>query len=133
MEESEFYEIEFEDKGQDFLEFIVKRNGQPSNGGVIVDCQPFQGRIWIGKTISVSNRNCALGLDGRTVMIHDEVTDSFRPMKYKIKEIRKPNEDYVQGWNDVTDQCVDEDYLRSTDMYMFGVNVHRNFLRYIKE
>lgn len=33
--------ISFRDSGQDFTEFLVR-------DGVVIDCQPFQGAIWVG-------------------------------------------------------------------------------------
>ena len=45
-------ELFFEDKGQDFLSFIINKNGK------IIDCQPFQSWFWVGKFIYP---NCKIG------------------------------------------------------------------------
>lgn len=36
--------ITFEDRDQDFLEWYVRN-------GIVIDCQPFQGFVWVGATI----------------------------------------------------------------------------------
>lgn len=35
----------FEDKGQDFLWWVVDENG------VVTDCGPFQASLWVGNTV----------------------------------------------------------------------------------
>ncbi|PII53771.1 hypothetical protein BMF90_07440 [Serratia sp. OLHL2] len=36
--------VTFKDEGQDFTEWYIR-------DGVVIDCQPFQGRIWVGSQI----------------------------------------------------------------------------------
>ncbi|WP_219097557.1 hypothetical protein [Pseudomonas sp. UMAB-40] len=36
--------ITLEDRGQDFTEWYVR-------DGVVIDCQPFQGRVWVGTKV----------------------------------------------------------------------------------
>lgn len=45
------YKIELADEGQDFTQWYVKN-------GIVIDCQPFQGRIWIGTKVP---NNLAIG------------------------------------------------------------------------
>lgn len=46
---SEVQKISFVDSGQDFTEFYVRE-------GVVIDCQPAQGRFWVGtKVVSQAN------------------------------------------------------------------------------
>lgn len=52
LERGTVYRIEFADHGQDFLDWYVK-------DGIVIDCQPFQARLWIGTKVTV--RNIELG------------------------------------------------------------------------
>lgn len=36
--------ITLEDRGQDFIEWYVR-------DGIVIDCQPFQGRVWVGTKV----------------------------------------------------------------------------------
>lgn len=38
------YRIDFADEGQDFTSWFVRN-------GVVIDCQPYQGRVWVGTLI----------------------------------------------------------------------------------
>lgn len=45
---AEINKVVFEDKGQDFTEWYVEsRNGVHT----VIDCQPFQGLVWVGSQL----------------------------------------------------------------------------------
>lgn len=45
LERGSVYRIEFADHGQDFTDWYVK-------DGIVIDCQPFQARLWIGTKVT---------------------------------------------------------------------------------
>lgn len=42
---SQVQKITFEDRGQDFLQWFIRE-------GIVIDCQPSQGRVWIGRRLN---------------------------------------------------------------------------------
>lgn len=44
MSDKAVVKVTFKDEGQDFTEWYIR-------DGVVIDCQPFQGRIWVGSQI----------------------------------------------------------------------------------
>ena len=71
--------IELEDNGQDFLSFIVDENC------VIIETQPFQGKIWNGSYIPIESEMCEVG---KPCPIHNN-TIKFGFLKHKIAKIEK--------------------------------------------
>lgn len=97
--------IKFEDKGQDFLEWIVK-------DGVVVDCQPHQFRVWAGKKVKTDNNTVLIERDGAWI-----------PVNYKADSIEDTDAEYVRGYNDAIQSYKNEDLFNSSKQYKFGFNV----------
>lgn len=74
-----YKEIHFEDKGQDFLFWVINENN------VVVDSQPFQAGIWCGAQLL----NVKIGN-------HPIIINEVEPMtlNYRILKIEEPKEIY---------------------------------------
>lgn len=69
------YKIELADQGQDFTQWYVKN-------GIVIDCQPFQGRVWVGtKVVSEPKVGEQLNIVTRHA--------GQRTLNYPVKEIIK--------------------------------------------
>jgi len=75
------YIVYFEDHGQDFLKWTVC-----SETGIIEDCQPFQGSVWVGKKV-IANGNMVIG---GTLSI--QYVPSNLEIKYPIMDIKEIDE-----------------------------------------
>ena len=99
--------IKFLDQGQDFLEWIV-------NNGVIIDCQPFQFKFWVGKKVIIKNNDILFYCRGK---------NHFHSLAQTVSEIKNTDEYYQRGYNDgISNQKNSADYS-SNDQYKFGFNV----------
>lgn len=67
--------IYFEDKGQDFLWWII------DEFGLVIDCGPFQGFVWIGSTVDLDTIK-----EGSNLCLE---TDSvgYMMLKHKVESI----------------------------------------------
>lgn len=101
--------IKFEDKGQDFTEWVI-------NDGVVVDCQPHQARVWVGKEVVV---------DGDTAFIRKG--DDAVPVNYRVVSLEDTNGDYVQGFQDAQNSKKDQKTYDQKEQYHFGFNVAVSF------
>lgn len=75
-----FKELQLEDHGQDFTLFVVNEEN------VIVDCQPFQQDVWIGKKLAMP---ASVG-DKPILMINDVPNQ----LNYAVTEITEPVDKY---------------------------------------
>ncbi|MDI5832528.1 hypothetical protein OCF84_21590 (plasmid) [Shewanella xiamenensis] len=101
--------ITFEDKGQDFYEWIVR-------DGIVVDCQPFQSNIWVGMEVRI---------DGDTVFIRKG--DEAVSLNYKVESCVPTDVAYVDGFNDSKNGHKNADRYANERQYKFGYNVGENF------
>ena len=95
MEYGKTYKVTFVDDGQDFIDWYIKDR-------VVIDCQPFQGRIWVGKVVTNSDfetigKGDSLILEGLGHLKHaiesvEEITD-----KKELKELMA----IYKGWKDI--------------------------------
>lgn len=101
--------IKFEDKGQDFTEWVI-------TDGVVVDCQPQQAFVWVGKEVVV---------DGDIAFIRQG--DDAVPVNYRIITLEDTNSDYVQGFQDAKNSNKDQAIYDQKEQYRFGFNVAVSF------
>lgn len=64
---SKVTKITLEDRGQDFTEWYVR-------DGIVIDCQPFQGDIWVGSKVK---------LDGDRISVKTRSIIGFMSLKYR--------------------------------------------------
>jgi len=69
--------IELEDKGQDFLEFQVDKDG------IILKAIPYQTEIWKGAYIPLTSVKV-----GKVLPIHKPPYINFGFLKYKVKSVK---------------------------------------------
>lgn len=74
--------ITLEDKGQDFLELYVSEEDE-----TVIDTQPFQGSIWKGAMIPISDKS--LFKVGNRCPIHHPPHIKFGFLDYKIEKIER--------------------------------------------
>lgn len=74
--------ISLEDKGQDFLELYVSEEDE-----TVIDAQPFQGSIWKGTMIPISDKS--LFKVGEYCPIHHPPHIKFGFLDYKIEKIER--------------------------------------------
>lgn len=74
--------ITLEDKGQDFLELYVSEEDEK-----VIDAQPFQGNIWRGAIIPISDKG--LFKVGKRCPIHHPPRIKFGFLNYKIEKIER--------------------------------------------
>nr|DAP11242.1 MAG TPA: hypothetical protein [Caudoviricetes sp.] len=74
--------ITLEDKGQDFLELYVSEEDE-----TVIDAQPFQGSIWKGAMIPISDKS--LFKVGNRCPIHHPPHIKFGFLDYKIEKIER--------------------------------------------
>ncbi len=96
--------IKFLDQGQDFLEWIIKDD-------VIIDCQPFQFKVWAGKKVRIC---------GNKIFVK---ANEFVPVIYPIKSISDTNADYQSGYADGLINQKNTNTYSWNDQYKFGFNV----------
>lgn len=101
--------IIFEDKGQDFTEWVI-------NDGVVVDCQPCQAFVWVGKEVQVN---------GDTAFIRQG--DDAVPVNYRVVSIEDTNGDYLKGFQDAQNSKKDQATYDQKEQYRFGFNVAVSF------
>lgn len=73
--------VTFGDYGQDFSEWYVR-------DGVVIDCQPHQGRTWVGTKVTNQATLCKGGL----VAIISKAGGEAMPIKYPIAKVRMLSE-----------------------------------------
>lgn len=83
--------IDLKDEGQDFTTWYLKN-------GVVIDCQPFQGAIWVGtKIIGAINVGLPLEIETRSgkqlVLNYPVVSAKFLSVK-EAEEVEK----YYESW-----------------------------------
>lgn len=104
--------IVFEDKGQDFSEWII-------HNGFVVDCQPSQSFVWVGKEVKVVD-DTAFIRDGENAV----------PMNYKVVSRTDTNPAYIDEFNDAqADKKNAERYIADLQ-YKYGFNVGQNFKKF---
>lgn len=106
--------IIFEDQGQDFLEWII-------HNGVVVDCQPSQSFVWVGREVMVKD-DIAYIRDGENGV----------PMNYKVESCTDTNPAYVAGFNDAQADKKNSDRYNAEVQYKYGFNVGQNFKKHQK-
>lgn len=74
--------ITLEDKGQDFLELYVSEEDEK-----VIDAQPFQGAIWRGAIIPISDKS--LFAVGKRCPIHNPPHIKFGFLDYIIEKIER--------------------------------------------
>lgn len=94
--------VKFEDKGQDFLEWIIK-------DGIIIDCQPFQFDFWVGKKVKIDNDIASIERQGE-----------WRTINYKVISVEPTYSEYVDGHADGVQGTVDKLRYESSKQYKFG-------------
>lgn len=97
--------ITFEDRGQDFTEWVI-------HNGIVIDCQPFQARVWVGKEVRVEGNKAYI-----------RVGDSAVPINYRVVSIEDTDEAYFQGFNDANSGKKDGSLYESNKQYRYGFNV----------
>lgn len=97
--------IKFEEKGQDFKEWII-------DNGVVVDCQPFQYFAWVGKKVLIAEDCALVFLDG-----------DYTPLNYKIVSNEETNCNYAEGFRDAKDSKKNQPAYDKEEQYRFGYNV----------
>ncbi len=81
MRNNETIIIEFEDGGQDFLTWIIRKDN-----GEVIDCKPCQAMLWVGGHILNHTR---LKVGG--TVTYQNVTIGQMEIKYPIKSITNTN------------------------------------------
>ena len=104
MSQPKFQTIKFVDNGQDFLEWIVRDD-------IVIDCQPFQSRIWVGREVVVL---------GSVAWLKTPETDIATPLKHKVSSTEDTNSDYVSGFTDYQSKTLDEVKNTTSEQYQFG-------------
>ncbi|WP_027671281.1 hypothetical protein [Rheinheimera baltica] len=102
-EQPKFQTIQFVDKGQDFLEWIVR-------DGIVIDCQPFQFTIWTGGSVQIN--------DDQVFYKPKNKTGVF-PLKPLIDTITTTHPDYVAGYEDGLINQENEN-ASTSEQYQFG-------------
>lgn len=88
----EVQKITFEDRGQDFLEWYVR-------DGIVIDCQPHQGMIWVGTKL-VYPQGLPL-TPGRIINLISPSTGKVSDLKYPVESIETLSEfdaEQVEGY-----------------------------------
>lgn len=75
---AEVQKITFVDKVQDFTEWYVR-------DGIVIDCQPFQGQVWVGTKL-IYPQGLPL-MPGRIVNLISPATGKVSDLKYPVKSI----------------------------------------------
>lgn len=101
--------IKFEDHGQDFLEWIVRN-------GVIIDCQPFQYKVWVGKKVRI---------EGNIILVKE---NDYMPVNYPVISITDTERDYKNGFEDGYTHKAPQHAYAESDQYRFGFNVAQYYL-----
>lgn len=71
---SHVLKITFADSGQDFTEFFVRE-------GVVIDCQPFQGKFWVGTKL------VAVPTVGQLIEIIPRATGRATYLQHKVEAV----------------------------------------------
>lgn len=74
--------ITFEDTGQDFLEWYVR-------DGIVIDCQPFQGYVWVGRRVKIdgTNRVLVLAQKGENAGLRELVEPTWLGLRHRIERL----------------------------------------------
>lgn len=97
--------IKFLDQGQDFLEWIIE-------GDKVIDCQPFQFKLWAGRKVIVNDNTVLIDVEG-----------CLKPLNHKVVSIVETDADYQKGYKDgIRNQMPGKAYSTS-EQYKFGFNV----------
>lgn len=110
--------VNFKDEGQDFLEWIL------NNDNVIVDCQPFQSRVWVGRTARLNQHNGATEISVNSI----NEPNSYYAITHDILSVEETNSAYQCGYADGY-RTVGRDVSRykADPQYKYGYNVGMNF------
>lgn len=86
------------DRGQDFLEWYVRE-------GIVIDCQPFQGQVWVGAQLQFPEGPLQVG---GLVHVQRRNSDRLTILNYPILSIdvlsdadAADTEDVGRGWVDI--------------------------------
>lgn len=67
------------DRGQDFTEWYVR-------DGIVIDCQPLQGRLWVGTRLEYPEGPLA---QGSTIHMRTRVSDDLTTLNYPVESIQE--------------------------------------------
>lgn len=91
--------VTFEDRGQDFIAWYVR-------DGIVIDCQPFQGMVWVGTRI-IYPQGLPLA-PGRIINLISPVTGKVSDLKTPVASVEALSEDEAswvevvgRGWADM--------------------------------
>lgn len=82
---SDVMKIEIEDCGQDFTEWYVR-------DGIVIDCQPLQGRMWVGSRVRI---------DWDRISVKTPQRIGYMPLKYratKVSILSQSEAEQVEGY-----------------------------------
>lgn len=74
------YQIELEDKGQDFLRFIT------DDKGIVIEALPYQTDVWKGALIPIKQQKI-----GDLCMLHNPPRIEYGYLRYKVLAIKEIN------------------------------------------
>jgi hypothetical protein len=103
--------INFEDKGQDFLEWVIEDD-------VVIDCQPHQFKIWQGKKVVIEGNNVSI----------ENQDGSKTEIKYKVLTIADTSIDYAEGYRQGLTSNKDNNSFHTCEQYRFGYLVAQSSL-----
>lgn len=96
---SPVFKIEFEDHGQDFLHWYVQNR-------IVIDCTPFQKRIWCG------NRIAKVPAVGQLVRFLSRHTGKYMNVQYVVTKVEQCSEEQaaeiVAAWRELRAEIINE-------------------------
>lgn len=105
-----FQQINFEDNGQDYLEWITLN-------GLVIDSQPFQQGIWSGNSVTVK--------DG--VAQVQKAGGPLRVIKHQVDSVTEVDKDYIRGFMDSL-QSKSNYETKPTSKYTQGYQIGEYYL-----
>lgn len=73
------HKITLEDRGQDFTEWYIR-------DGIVIDCQPHQGKVWVGTHVQYPEGQLAVG---SLIHIRPQASAKATTLNYRIKSIQE--------------------------------------------
>lgn len=96
---SPVFKIEFEDHGQDFTHWYVQNR-------IVIDCTPFQWRIWCG------NRIAKMPLAGQLVRFLSRHEGKYLDLKYPVVAVEQLSDEQaaevIAAWKDRRRELINE-------------------------
>lgn len=108
--QASFQQINFEDNGQDYLEWITLN-------GLVIDSQPFQQGIWSGNAVIIK--------DGVAQVKKGDGATRF--IKHQVDSVTKVDTDYIRGFMDSL-VGLSNDELKPTSKYTLGYQIGEYYL-----